>query len=77
MAADDLRLGHCRQDEEQPRVSDRDLVSATADADVVVIACRRNNGAGQRHAHSMHALLHHSHCPVLLIPTGPNGPLHL
>lgn len=63
------RIGHFAEEGAPFPVSDRDMVSATADADVVVIAFRRHRGLVRRHAHSVHALLHHSHCPVLLVPT--------
>ncbi|WP_327235442.1 universal stress protein [Streptomyces sp. NBC_01317] len=71
------RRQHQRQDEANSPVSDRDLISATAGADVVIIAYRRHGVPGHpRHTPTVHALLHHAHCPVLLIPTGPpNTPL--
>ncbi|WP_326651390.1 MULTISPECIES: universal stress protein [unclassified Streptomyces] len=47
------------------------LVEATRDAAVVVIGSHR---PGSRHGGHLgpvaHALLHHSHCPVVVVPTG-------
>ncbi|WP_028801223.1 universal stress protein [Streptomyces sp. 142MFCol3.1] len=46
------------------------LVEATRDAAVVVIGSRRAGGRhGARLGPVAHALLHRSHCPVLLVPT--------
>ncbi|KAF5990756.1 stress-inducible protein [Streptomyces sp. WAC00263] len=47
------------------------LLEATQEADVVVIgAHRRPNRLGLQLGPVTHALLHHSHCPVLVVPTG-------
>ncbi|MFD7517521.1 universal stress protein [Streptomyces niveus] len=53
---------------------DRELVTATASADVVVIARRQHGAGGSRHMRTVHALLHHARCPVLLAPVGPSAP---
>ncbi|MFD8821349.1 universal stress protein [Streptomyces sp. NPDC059605] len=45
------------------------LVAATADVDVIVIGSRRRpHSIGSPLGHVTHAVLHHSHCPVLLVP---------
>ncbi|MFF5897210.1 universal stress protein [Streptomyces argenteolus] len=45
------------------------LVTATADADLVVIGSRRHSSpVGAALGHVTHAVLHHAHCPVLLTP---------
>ncbi|MGW9031207.1 universal stress protein [Streptomyces sp. NPDC055722] len=47
------------------------LVEASRDASVVVIGSHRPDGRhGARLRPVVHALLHRSHCPVLLVPTG-------
>ena len=47
------------------------LVDATRDASVVVIGSRRPAGRHSGHLSLVaHALLHHSHCPVVLVPLG-------
>ncbi|MFD3524833.1 universal stress protein [Streptomyces sp. NPDC058653] len=56
-----------------PPVPDSELITATAGAHVVVIAHRRHLGKGSRHTRTVHALLHHAHCPVLLVPVGPTA----
>ncbi|MET4922446.1 universal stress protein [Streptomyces sp. PSRA5] len=52
-------------------VPDSALITATAGADVLVIARRQHGGSGARHLRTLHALLHYAHCPVLLVPVGP------
>lgn len=49
-------------------VADSELITATAGADVVVVARRRHGDGGPRHPRTLYALLHHAHCPVLLAP---------
>lgn len=45
------------------------LVAATADADVIVIGSRRrSHPIGSPLGHVTHAVLHHAHCPVVLVP---------
>ncbi|MET9557839.1 universal stress protein [Streptomyces sp. NPDC006645] len=56
-------------------VADSEVVAATAGADVVVVA-RRQCGAKGSHMRTLHALLHHARCPVLLVPVGPTPPGH-
>jgi nucleotide-binding universal stress UspA family protein len=47
------------------------LVEATRDASVVVIGSRRPGGRHSGHLSPVvHTLLHHSHCPVVLVPMG-------
>jgi nucleotide-binding universal stress UspA family protein len=46
----------------------RTLVEATVTADLVVIAAHRRISLGLQLGPVTHALLHHSHCPVLLVP---------
>lgn len=47
------------------------LLEATRDADVVVIGAHRHpNRLGPQLGPVTHALLHRSHCPVLVVPTG-------
>ncbi|WP_406126995.1 universal stress protein [Streptomyces sp. NBC_00989] len=47
------------------------LVDATRDASVVVIGSRRPGGRHSGHLSPVaHTLLHHSHCPVVLVPMG-------
>ncbi|TXL89324.1 universal stress protein [Streptomyces sp. IB2014 016-6] len=50
---------------------DSELITATAGADVLVIARSRHGGRGARHTRTLHMLLHHAHCPVLVVPGGP------
>ncbi|MFD6280645.1 universal stress protein [Streptomyces sp. NPDC060209] len=50
------------------------LVAATSDADAVVIGSRRRSSpVGAPLGHVTHAVLHHSHCPVLLVPLSHRG----
>lgn len=51
---------------------DGELISATAGADVVVVAHHQHGGRG--HTRTVRALLHHARCPVLLAPVGPSEP---
>ncbi|WTE34447.1 universal stress protein [Streptomyces sp. NBC_01618] len=45
------------------------LVAATADADAILIGSRRrSHPVGSPLGHVTHAVLHHAHCPVVLIP---------
>ncbi|MET9657428.1 universal stress protein [Streptomyces sp. NPDC006510] len=45
------------------------LVAATADADMIVIGSRRrSHSIGSQLGHVTHAVLHHAHCPVVLVP---------
>ncbi|MEE1742901.1 MULTISPECIES: universal stress protein [unclassified Streptomyces] len=45
------------------------LVAATAGADVIVIGSRRrSHSIGSPLGHVTHAVLHHAHCPVVLVP---------
>ncbi|MEU9759196.1 universal stress protein [Streptomyces sp. NPDC047985] len=45
------------------------LVRATTDADVIVMgARRRSHRIGSPLGHVTHAVVHHTHCPVLLVP---------
>ncbi|TPQ17830.1 universal stress protein [Streptomyces sporangiiformans] len=47
------------------------LLEATREADVVVIAAHRNPDRHGVHLGLVtHTLLHHSHCPVLIVPAG-------
>ncbi|MFG2780979.1 universal stress protein [Streptomyces prunicolor] len=47
------------------------LLDATRDASVVVIGSRRPGGRHSGHLSPVaHTLLHHSHCPVVLVPMG-------
>ncbi|MFH9824993.1 universal stress protein [Streptomyces bobili] len=47
------------------------LLEATRDAAVVVIGTRRTTGRPGPHPGTVgHALLHHSHCPVAVVPAG-------
>ncbi|WP_329320593.1 universal stress protein [Streptomyces sp. NBC_01262] len=51
------------------------LVDATLGADVVVIAAHRRPGRmGPQLGPVTHALLHHSHCPVVVVPAGDASP---
>ncbi|MFD4760973.1 universal stress protein [Streptomyces sp. NPDC058439] len=45
------------------------LVAATADADVIVIGSRRrSHSMGSPLGRVAHAVLHHAHCPVVVVP---------
>ncbi|MFI8438274.1 universal stress protein [Streptomyces sp. NPDC079020] len=45
------------------------LVAATADADMIVIGTRRRpHSIGSPLGHVTHSVLHHTHCPVVLVP---------
>lgn len=55
-------------------LADKEVVAATAGADVVVIA--QYGAKGSQHMRTLHALLHHARCPVLLVPVGPTPPGH-
>ncbi|MFD9903614.1 universal stress protein [Streptomyces sp. NPDC059063] len=47
------------------------LLDATRDSDVVVIAAHRRPGRAKAHLGPVtRALLHHSHCPVVIVPAG-------
>ncbi|MEV6019250.1 MULTISPECIES: universal stress protein [unclassified Streptomyces] len=47
------------------------LVDASADADLVVVGARRPAHAlGAPLGHVVHAVLHHAHCPVAVVPHG-------
>ncbi|MGK5500008.1 universal stress protein [Streptomyces sp. URMC 125] len=47
------------------------LVEASAEADLVVLAAhRRHRRFGMHLGPVAHAVLHHAHCPVVLVPTG-------
>ncbi|MDQ0958120.1 nucleotide-binding universal stress UspA family protein [Streptomyces sp. B4I13] len=46
----------------------RALIEATVTADLVVIAAHRRTSLGLQLGPVTHALLHHSYCPVLLVP---------
>jgi nucleotide-binding universal stress UspA family protein len=51
------------------------LIDATFGADVVVIAAHRRPGRmGPQLGPVTHALLHHSHCPVVVVPAGDASP---
>ncbi|QXE35032.1 universal stress protein [Streptomyces sp. GMY02] len=56
-------------DRTAPRLSLDELIAATAEAGVVVIAHHRHGGGGVRHEQTAHALLHRSRCPVLVVPS--------
>ncbi|MGW2054643.1 universal stress protein [Streptomyces sp. NPDC001840] len=58
-----------RPDRTAPRLSLDELIAATADAGVVVIAHHRHGNGGVRHEQTAHALLHRSRCPVLVVPS--------
>ncbi|MEV0220392.1 universal stress protein [Streptomyces sp. NPDC050704] len=50
------------------------LLEATREAAVVVVgAHRRPNRLGPQLSPVAHALLHHSHCPVVIVPTGQDS----
>ncbi|TLS45456.1 universal stress protein [Streptomyces montanus] len=50
------------------------LLEATCEADVVVIAAHRSPDRHGVHLGPVtHTLLHHSHCPVLIVPAGRNN----
>lgn len=51
------------------------LVDASAHADLVVVGARRSTRVpGARLGHVVHAVLHHAHCPVAVVPYGgPTG----
>jgi nucleotide-binding universal stress UspA family protein len=47
------------------------LVDASAHADLVVVGARRaEHVPGARLGHVVHAVLHHAHCPVAVVPHG-------
>jgi nucleotide-binding universal stress UspA family protein len=53
------------------------LLEATREADVVVIAAHRRPGRlGPQPGSVTHALLHHSHCPVVIVPAGGDDGSH-
>ncbi|MFJ2263725.1 universal stress protein [Streptomyces sp. NPDC087844] len=52
----------------------RELLDATRTADLVVIARRPEPGGhGRRPGPAARTLLHRAHCPVLIVPAGPDG----
>ncbi|MFH8468201.1 universal stress protein [Streptomyces sp. NPDC017991] len=52
----------------------RELLDATRTADLVMIACRPEPGGhGRRPGSAARTLLHRAHCPVLIVPAGPDG----
>ncbi|WP_329378479.1 universal stress protein [Streptomyces sp. NBC_01716] len=55
-------------------VPDSELITATSGADAVVVAYRRHGGKRSRRLRTVHALLHHARCPVLLVPSGLTPP---
>ncbi|GAA0425008.1 universal stress protein [Streptomyces luteireticuli] len=51
------------------------LTEASRTADVVIVAAHRRTGRlGLRLGPVTHALLHHAHCPVVLVPDTPDTP---
>lgn len=58
-----------RPDRTAPRLSLDELIAATADAGVVVIAHHRHGNGVVRHEQTAHALVHRSRCPVLVVPS--------
>ncbi|MFE3204820.1 universal stress protein [Embleya sp. NPDC059237] len=49
------------------------LITASADADLLVLAAHRNTGRfGPNLGRATHTALHHAHSPILLTPTQPN-----